>query len=142
MRTTSHLLWPAAEGTMSAPNGEEPTLRGIELCRSFGQGEMKATALKSVSLELYAGQIALLMGPSGSGKSTLLAVLSGLLRPDSGQVLALGVGAVGKTCRHHPGVGAGALLQYGLKKLGGLLSITLFESGLYFSQTCHFAPSF
>ena len=27
------------------------------------------------------------MGPSGSGKSTLLAVLSGLLHPDSGQVL-------------------------------------------------------
>ena len=30
------------------------------------------------------------MGPSGSGKSTLLAVLSGLLRPDSGAVGALG----------------------------------------------------
>jgi putative ABC transport system ATP-binding protein len=30
------------------------------------------------------------MGPSGSGKSTLLAVLSALLRPDSGQVHALG----------------------------------------------------
>jgi putative ABC transport system ATP-binding protein len=30
------------------------------------------------------------MGPSGSGKSTLLAVLSGLLHPDSGRVIALG----------------------------------------------------
>src|SRR5262249_12908402 len=48
------------------------------------------TALHEVSLELYRGQMVLLMGPSGSGKSTLLAVLSGLLHPDSGQVVALG----------------------------------------------------
>jgi putative ABC transport system ATP-binding protein len=48
------------------------------------------TALRGVSLDLHPGQISLLMGPSGSGKSTLLAVLSGLLRPDAGQVLALG----------------------------------------------------
>jgi putative ABC transport system ATP-binding protein len=67
-----------------------PTLRARHLTRSFGSGEVKTTALADVSLDLYAGQIALLMGPSGSGKSTLLAVLSGLLTPDSGRVLALG----------------------------------------------------
>jgi putative ABC transport system ATP-binding protein len=47
-------------------------------------------ALCEASLDLYPGQMSLLMGPSGSGKSTLLAVLSGLFRPDGGQVLALG----------------------------------------------------
>jgi putative ABC transport system ATP-binding protein len=47
-------------------------------------------ALADVSLELYSGQIVLLMGPSGSGKSTLLAVLSALLSPNSGSVHALG----------------------------------------------------
>jgi len=30
------------------------------------------------------------MGPSGSGKSTLIAALSGLMKPDEGEVLALG----------------------------------------------------
>src|SRR5579883_2109677 len=67
-----------------------PALQGVHLSRSFGQGEMKTTVLHDVSIELYSGQITLLMGPSGSGKSTLLAVLSGLLRPDSGTVMALG----------------------------------------------------
>jgi putative ABC transport system ATP-binding protein len=67
-----------------------PALQGVHLSRSFGQGETKTTVLHDVSLELYSGQITLLMGPSGSGKSTLLAVLSGLLRPDSGRVMALG----------------------------------------------------
>src|SRR5262245_43147455 len=67
----------------------EPTVRALGLTRSFGTAETLTTALSNVSLELYPGQIALLMGPSGSGKSTLLAILSGLLQPDSGHVLAL-----------------------------------------------------
>lgn len=69
---------------------QEPTLRGIRLTRAFGEGETRTVALDDVSLEVHAGQMALLMGPSGSGKSTLLAVLSGLLHPDSGKVLSLG----------------------------------------------------
>ena len=67
---------------------DEPVLQGLHLTRSFGDGESLTYALSDVSLDLLRGQLALLMGPSGSGKSTLLAVLSGLLRPDSGQVLA------------------------------------------------------
>jgi len=67
-----------------------PSLSGSDLLRSFGEGETRMTALKSVSLDLYPGHLNLLMGPSGSGKSTLLAVLSGLLRPDTGEVSALG----------------------------------------------------
>jgi putative ABC transport system ATP-binding protein len=65
------------------------TLQGRHLTRVYGQGETATTALHDVSLELRRGEFVLLMGPSGSGKSTLLAVLSGLLQPTSGQVLAL-----------------------------------------------------
>src|SRR5258707_555448 len=67
---------------------DAPTLIGHNLVRVFGDGDSQTTALNDVSLELFKGQFALLMGPSGSGKSTLLAVLSGLLHPTSGQVLA------------------------------------------------------
>src|SRR5437660_2612145 len=67
-----------------------PTLKAWDLCRSFGTGEMRTEALRDVGIDLYPGQLALLMGPSGSGKSTLLAVLSGLLKPDTGKVETLG----------------------------------------------------
>jgi putative ABC transport system ATP-binding protein len=67
-----------------------PTLRGRNITRTFGEGETKTTAVFDVSLDLYQGQIALLMGPSGSGKSTLLAILSGLLHPTEGSVQSLG----------------------------------------------------
>ncbi len=70
-----------------AGTGSAPSLRGVNLVRTFGDGASRRAALREVSLDLYPGQLALLMGPSGSGKSTLLAILSGLLEPDSGQVL-------------------------------------------------------
>jgi putative ABC transport system ATP-binding protein len=68
----------------------EPILQGRGLTRLFEEGGTHVTALEDVSLDLFSGQVTLLMGPSGSGKSTLLAVLSGLLRPTSGRVLAMG----------------------------------------------------
>src|SRR5947199_4436852 len=67
---------------------DAPTLIGHNLVRLFGDGDSQTTALNDVSMELFKGQFALLMGPSGSGKSTLLAVLSGLLHPTSGHVHA------------------------------------------------------
>ncbi|OWK37720.1 ABC transporter ATP-binding protein [Fimbriiglobus ruber] len=66
----------------------EPSLRAVRLMRTFGDGAQRRVALNDVSFQLYPSQLALLMGPSGSGKSTLLAILSGLLNPDSGQVMA------------------------------------------------------
>lgn len=73
---------------MVAVNRNAPSLRANGLVQSFGDGEKRRVLLNQLGVELYPGQFALLMGPSGSGKSTLLAVLSGLLAPESGSVLA------------------------------------------------------
>ena len=43
-------------------------------------------AVKPVSLEIRAGEVAVLTGRSGSGKTTLLNMLSGLLTPTEGRV--------------------------------------------------------
>jgi putative ABC transport system ATP-binding protein len=75
-----HIPWAGTTST--------PSLKGVKLVRTFGDGTARRAALQEVTIDLFPGQIVLLMGPSGSGKSTLLAVLSGLLEPDSGQVLA------------------------------------------------------
>ena len=57
------------------------------------------TALSQVSIEVQPGSIAGLVGPNGAGKSTLLAVLSGLLRPNAGQVHLHGDDVTNSSCR-------------------------------------------
>ena len=65
-------------------------LQGTGLVKRFKTGRTHIEVLKSVDFECRHGEMTMVMGPSGSGKSTLIAALSGLLRPDAGQVTALG----------------------------------------------------
>jgi len=57
------------------------------LVKWFGEGDAKTSALKDVELEAYFGEMVYIVGPSGSGKTTLLSVLSGILKPNAGNVL-------------------------------------------------------
>lgn len=47
-------------------------------------------ALKGINLDIYQGQLTLLVGPSGSGKTTLLSIITNILTPDEGQLYLLG----------------------------------------------------
>ena len=60
------------------------------LSKAYKIGKTRQQVLKNVDFTAYHGQVTMIMGPSGSGKSTLIAALSGLMRPDEGEVLALG----------------------------------------------------
>ena len=56
------------------------------LTKWFGEGEARTVAVRAVNLETYMGEIVYIVGPSGSGKTTLLSMLSGILRPNEGNV--------------------------------------------------------
>lgn len=56
----------------------------------FGEGQAITYALKDISFELDYGEMLYIVGPSGSGKTTLLSIISGILRPNEGEVIAEG----------------------------------------------------
>ena len=65
------------------------------LTKTYAQGEAAMRALDEVTLDLYAGELALLVGPSGSGKTTLLSIMGCILRPTSGSLRILGTDVTG-----------------------------------------------
>ncbi len=60
-------------------------IRGVS--KVYHMGEVEVHALRSVDLDLFEGELAVLLGASGSGKSTLLNIIGGLDVPTSGTVV-------------------------------------------------------
>jgi putative ABC transport system ATP-binding protein len=65
-------------------------VQAVNLEKWFGEGEAKTYAVRKVSFEAGFGKMLYIVGPSGSGKTTLLSMISGILRPDAGTVVADG----------------------------------------------------
>ena len=60
-------------------------VRGVS--KIYQMGEVEVHALRFVDLDLYKGELAVLLGASGSGKSTLLNIIGGLDTPTTGEVI-------------------------------------------------------
>jgi simple sugar transport system ATP-binding protein len=64
----------------------EPLLEAREVVKRYGQVQ----ALDGANFTAYPGEVVALIGDNGAGKSTLVKTLSGVIRPDAGQILVEG----------------------------------------------------
>ena len=62
--------------------GEEPIVRIRNLQKSFDD----LVVLRGVDLDVYRGEVVVILGPSGSGKSTMLRCINRLEEPTGGQI--------------------------------------------------------
>ena len=85
-----------AHETISDDKGRELVVKVENLQKYFGRNHV----LKGIDLEVYKGEVLVLIGPSGSGKSTFLRCLNFLEDPTSGEIR---VGDVHVTCGSHGG---------------------------------------
>ncbi|MFQ5328568.1 MAG: ABC transporter ATP-binding protein [Thermodesulfobacteriota bacterium] len=77
----------AATGEAALPSDEgAKVFEARGLTKVYGMGEVQVHALRGVDVDLYEGELTVLLGPSGSGKSTLLNILGGLDTVTSGHV--------------------------------------------------------
>lgn len=73
-----------------------PLLQVESISKDFGYRKV----LNRVNLNLFRGDLTLLLGKNGAGKSTLLKIISGLIRPSEGKITYLG-GDISKTPDKH-----------------------------------------
>lgn len=76
---------------MTLPNGKHAVIRTRDLTKDLPLGKTVVHALRGVDMDIYAGEMAGIVGPSGSGKSTLLGLIGGLDTPTRGTIEIDGV---------------------------------------------------
>lgn len=82
MNTAASAITPATNHAIAV----EPVFHAQGLSKIYRMGEVEVHALRDVNLDLYEGELVVILGPSGGGKSTLLNILGGLDVPTRGEV--------------------------------------------------------
>jgi putative ABC transport system ATP-binding protein len=67
---------------MVAANELAVHCRGV--VKTYGTGSAAVVALRGIDLDVYTGELLMLVGPSGCGKTTLISVVAGILDRDTG----------------------------------------------------------
>jgi putative ABC transport system ATP-binding protein len=80
---------PHGDPTFQRPKGTgapEKVFTAQALTKTYGSGEVEVHALRGLDLDIWLGEVVVLLGPSGSGKSTLLNIMGGLDHFTSGHL--------------------------------------------------------
>ena len=83
----SDTLEVSAPGFVRENASPDPIFRMRGISKVYQMGDVEVHALRKIDLDLYRGELAVLLGASGSGKSTLLNILGGLDIPTEGEVI-------------------------------------------------------
>ena len=85
MRSPSDIM-SASSLSSSQPQAQkqDSVIQLDKLCLSLGAGDHKTDILKSISLDVPAGQHVAILGPSGAGKTSVLMIMAGLEQASSG----------------------------------------------------------
>ncbi len=84
-----------------------PLLEVIEMSHSFGGLQ----AVSKYNLSLEPGQITGLIGPNGAGKTTIFNLITGIYKPDEGEVRLQGTDVVGRRSNQIAALGIGRTFQ-------------------------------
>jgi simple sugar transport system ATP-binding protein len=87
---------------------QEPVLEMRGIVKTFGN----VVANHNVNLKLYAGEIHALLGENGAGKSTLMNILTGIYKPNSGQIFYKGKEVVLRSSKTAVDLGIGMVHQH------------------------------
>lgn len=87
---------------------KEPVIEMRGITKRFGD----VTANEDVNLSLYSGEIHALLGENGAGKSTLMNVLTGIYKPNSGEIYYHGKKVSMKSPKHAVDMGIGMVHQH------------------------------
>ncbi|XP_028170335.1 ATP-binding cassette sub-family A member 3-like [Ostrinia furnacalis] len=68
------------------PSNLESGIKIVNVTKMYGPNRV----VDDLSLEVYKGEITILLGHNGAGKSTLMSIITGVLKPTKGQVLVNG----------------------------------------------------
>ncbi|RRS29837.1 MAG: ABC transporter ATP-binding protein [Epsilonproteobacteria bacterium (ex Lamellibrachia satsuma)] len=75
---------------MTTDKNKKIALHCQNITKTYGSGASKVQALRGVDLDVYEGELLMLVGPSGCGKTTFVSVVTTLLTFDSGVCDVLG----------------------------------------------------